>query len=116
MPQSGTKSPAKTKKGRAASPPPADLPDVLTSAEAAEYLRVSEDDVLELAARGDLPGRKIKHQWRFSRLAVVDWLCRVPSRDRLLRHAGAAKDDPYLDEIVERIYHDRGRPIAEDGE
>jgi len=71
--------------------PTPDKREVLTLAEAAAYLRVAEKEVLELARRGDVPGRKIGSEWRFHKEALADWL-RTPSpRDRLMRHAGAAK-------------------------
>ena len=48
--------------------------DVLTLAEAAEWLRVDEATVREAAERGELPGRKLGDEWRFSRAAVLGWL------------------------------------------
>jgi excisionase family DNA binding protein len=48
--------------------------DVLTIAEAARLLRVGESTVRELAARGEVPGRKLGRQWRFSRRALLEWL------------------------------------------
>jgi excisionase family DNA binding protein len=53
---------------------PAALPDVLTPAQAAELLQVSEDEVVELAEEGTLPGRRIGERWRFSRPALIAWL------------------------------------------
>ena len=53
---------------------PAPLPDVLTAAQAAELLQVSEAEVVELAEAGSLPGRRIGEHWRFSRPALIDWL------------------------------------------
>jgi excisionase family DNA binding protein len=53
---------------------PAALPDVLTPAQAAELLQVSEDEVVALAEAGTLPGRRIGEQWRFSRPALIAWL------------------------------------------
>jgi len=32
----------------------------------------------------------------------------------LERQAGALKDDPYLEEMLEQIYRERGRPMTED--
>ena len=89
------------------------LPEVLTLAEAAAYLRVSESDVVDLATKHKLPGRKIGDQWRFLKAALQDWLCGPDQRTVLQRHAGAMKDDPYLDEMLEQIYRDRGRPLFE---
>jgi excisionase family DNA binding protein len=53
---------------------PAPLPDVLTPAQAAELLQVSEEELLALAADGSLPGRRIGDKWRFSRPALIAWL------------------------------------------
>jgi len=53
---------------------PAPQPDVLTPAQAAELLQVEEQDVIDLAEAGALPGRRIGEQWRFSRPALIAWL------------------------------------------
>jgi excisionase family DNA binding protein len=53
---------------------PAPLTDVLTPAQAAELLQVPEDEVIELAEAGTLPGRRIGDRWRFSRPALIAWL------------------------------------------
>jgi excisionase family DNA binding protein len=54
--------------------PSAGVAEVLTTAELAELLQVDEKAVRDLARRGELPGRKIGRDWRFSRSAVLDWL------------------------------------------
>lgn len=87
--------------------------EVLTLREAAAYLRVSEDEVLELAERSELPGRRIGHEWRFLKEALGDWLRRPSPQERLLRHAGIAKDDPYLKAMLEDVYRSRGRPMID---
>jgi excisionase family DNA binding protein len=48
--------------------------EVLDAAGAAELLRVDEAAVIELATKGELPGRKIGDEWRFSRAALLAWL------------------------------------------
>jgi len=48
--------------------------EVLDAAQAAELLAVAESAIIELAARGELPGRQIAGDWRFSRRALLDWL------------------------------------------
>jgi excisionase family DNA binding protein len=53
---------------------PAPRPDVLTLPQAAELLQVDEEQLLELAEAGSVPGRRIGDQWRFSRPALIDWL------------------------------------------
>ena len=65
--------------GRAASQPRE--PDVLTVDQLAELLQVDAKTVRSLAAKGELPGRKLGRHWRFSRQAVLDWLA-TPERKR----------------------------------
>ena len=48
--------------------------EVLDAAQAAELLAVEEAAILELAGRGELPGRRIGEAWRFSRAALLQWL------------------------------------------
>ena len=50
------------------------VPDVMTTAEAAAYLKVSEADVLALIAAGDLKARKIGAQYRVGRAALDEFL------------------------------------------
>src|SRR3954454_3507867 len=49
-------------------------PEVLTLPEAADLLQAEEDVVEAMASGGELPGRKLGDQWRFSRIALIDWL------------------------------------------
>jgi excisionase family DNA binding protein len=56
-------------------------PDVLTVEQLAELLQVDGKTVRSLAAKGELPGRKVGRHWRFSRQAVLDWLA-TPERKR----------------------------------
>jgi excisionase family DNA binding protein len=51
-----------------------DPPDVLTTAQLAEWLQVEEPTIAELAEAGELPGRKLGGEWRFAREAVLAWL------------------------------------------
>jgi excisionase family DNA binding protein len=53
---------------------PLQPPEVLTPAQVAELLQVPEGAVLELAESGELPGRRVGEEWRFSRAAVLAWL------------------------------------------
>ncbi|HWH10646.1 MAG TPA: helix-turn-helix domain-containing protein [Solirubrobacteraceae bacterium] len=48
--------------------------EVMTPAEAAILLRLDEPAVIDAAERGELPGRRLAGEWRFSRTAVLDWL------------------------------------------
>lgn len=49
-------------------------PEVLDLAEAAQLLRLSPQQVERLARGGQLPGRDVGGQWRFSRSALLAWL------------------------------------------
>jgi len=109
---------------RAKSPPPTtvngSMGEVLTLAEAAAYLRLTEADVLQLVHSQNLPGRFTGSEWRFLKTAIQQWLSTAPPtpearKAALLAAAGAFKDDPDLVPLVEEIYRRRGRPITEDG-
>ena len=96
---------------------PADRNDalVLTLAEAAAYLRVSESALSRLADRGEVPGRKIDKDWRFFKPALQHWLGTAPKKRGLLSQIGAIKDDPYLEEMLREIYQRRGRSDTGEG-
>jgi excisionase family DNA binding protein len=109
MPRTKTKPPANATLQR-----PAEL-EVLTLAEAAAYLRVPEADLLRLVSTQGLPGRKVGVEWRFLKLALQRWLATASCRKGLLSQLGAARDDPYLEEMLKEIYQRRGRPETEEG-
>lgn len=89
--------------------------DVLTLKEASEYLRISEDEVVRLATRQGLPGRRAGQDWRFLKAALQDWL-KQPERSNdnnlFLDLAGKFQNDPFLEEIVADAYRTRGRSIT----
>jgi excisionase family DNA binding protein len=53
---------------------PGSLPDVLTPADAAKALGVSEADVVATLESGDLKGKKIGASWRITRDALSSYL------------------------------------------
>ncbi len=55
-------------------PPTGGLPDVMTPAEAASILRVSEEDVIAAIDAGDLKARKLGNAYRISKKALEDFL------------------------------------------
>ena len=55
-------------------PPPGSTPAVMTPAEAAVYLRVSEEDVIAAITTGDLKAKKIGNAYRISIEALNDFL------------------------------------------
>ena len=83
--------------------------EILTIKEVANYLRLPEEVILEEAAQGHLPGRKIADTWRFLKAAIDDWLRVQDSRMILLNQAGALVDDDAADDLLKMIYRERGR-------
>jgi excisionase family DNA binding protein len=55
---------------------PERVPDIMTVAEAAAYMRVSESDVLTLIDEGKLGAAKIGSTYRIARIAVDDFMGR----------------------------------------
>ncbi len=53
---------------------PAPVAEVLTLEGAAELLQIDAAQLAELAGSGELPGRRIGDDWRFSRAALLAWL------------------------------------------
>jgi excisionase family DNA binding protein len=106
----------KAKKAMAGTAPMTAPLEVLTLAEAAAYLRLPEADVLRLARDQGLPGRKVGDEWRFLKAAIQDWL-RVAFLSKQAfweTHFGALQDDPYLEDMLQKIYQRRGRPESEE--
>jgi excisionase family DNA binding protein len=50
------------------------LPELLSPADAAQTLGVSEADVMSVLATGDLKGKKIGESWRITRAALTEYL------------------------------------------
>lgn len=50
--------------------------DVLTLEEAAALFKLTPEAVQTAAEGGDVPGRRIGKEWRFSRVALFTWLGR----------------------------------------
>jgi hypothetical protein len=90
------------------------MKEVLNLQEAAELLCISPRALREAAAKGDVPGRKIANQWRFSRFVLHEWLNgEKPVKSSLLKWAGAFKDEPLFAEVIENIANERKRQREE---
>jgi excisionase family DNA binding protein len=63
-----------TTAGAAAAATPAGLPELLSPADAAQSLGVSEADVMAVLESGELKGKKIGSAWRISRAALTAYL------------------------------------------
>lgn len=57
-----------------ATPPGGGMPEVMTPAEAAAFLKVSEEDVMAAIQEGSLKARKIGSAWRISKAALEEFL------------------------------------------
>lgn len=87
--------------------------EVLTLAEVAAYLRVSEQAVIDLIRSQNLPGRLIAGDWRFLKPAIQQWLSSGASTSQMRKEAqmalaGKYKDDPDLMQICADAYKQRG--------
>jgi excisionase family DNA binding protein len=74
----------------------ATTPDVLTVGEEAACMRVSRETIYRLAARGELPRRKIGRIWRFPKDAIQKYV----EGESAVGHAGRvaqAKDPSVAD-------------------
>lgn len=82
--------------------------EVLTLAEAAAYLRVSEEALADLADRNGVPARKIGDDWRFLRKALNYWLVARghPHAEGLLVAQHWLLASPFTDELL-AILEDR---------
>lgn len=49
-------------------------PEVMTTRQAAEFLQLAENTVLQMAAQRELPGRKLGKEWRFVRSELLHHL------------------------------------------
>lgn len=55
--------------------------DVLNLAQAGELLQVGRNAILSMAAKGEIPARKVGRVWRFSRAALLAWLAGVDVKE-----------------------------------
>jgi excisionase family DNA binding protein len=105
----------KSKSSKKHKPPKKSLIEthVMTLAETAKYLKVSKKLLAEQVVLGNIPGRTIGNQWRFSKVALDLWLAQpslnhqdalVENKAAFLALAGAFADDATLPKLVESIY------------
>jgi len=58
------------------------MQEVFSLDEAAKYLRVATVTLGRRARAGEVPGRKVGNQWRFSREALDKWLQSSPLKEK----------------------------------
>lgn len=59
---------------------------ILNIEEAAALLGVSTKTFAKVLREGEIPGRKIGREWKFSRQALIDWVAAGKSKDFLDLH------------------------------
>ncbi|MBL8798291.1 MAG: helix-turn-helix domain-containing protein [Planctomycetia bacterium] len=91
--------------------------EVLTLAEAAAYLRLSEDAVRTAVREHGLPGREVHGDWRFLKAGIQEWLMRAPkatsNKDAWRALVGVWKHDPTVDALLEEIDQQRKQLASE---
>ncbi|MBN1646673.1 MAG: PTS sugar transporter subunit IIA [Spirochaetales bacterium] len=50
------------------------MDDLITVADLADYLKLSEKTILKMVKNGEIPCARIANQYRFSRLLIEDWI------------------------------------------
>ena len=91
--------------------------EVLTLAEAAAYLRFSEEAVKTAVREQGLPGREVSGEWRFLKAGIQDWLMRGPksksNKEAWSALVGVWKDDPTFDALLEEMDKQRKQLASE---
>lgn len=68
---------------RKSTPHPMPDQEILNIDDAAAFLGVSVKTFSKVLREGDVPGRKVGREWKFSRRALVDWIGESRSRNFL---------------------------------
>ena len=90
--------------------------DVLTLTEAAAYLRLPREEVLQLVREQGLPARQMGTHWRFLKTAIQQWLNQpLAHKEGIWAAAGSWQNDPYLEDMLKETYRRRGRSMTEEG-
>jgi excisionase family DNA binding protein len=59
--------------------------EILNVEEACQLLGISSKTFSKILKEGDIPGRKIGREWKFSRQALIDWVGNARARDFLYK-------------------------------
>jgi excisionase family DNA binding protein len=92
------------------------MSDLMTTKEAAEYLKLNYMTVYKLSQRGRIPASKIGGNWRFRKDLLDDWLAKQATvvEGTVL----VVDDDPEVREILSEVISRKGFKVttAESGE
>ncbi|MDX9746620.1 MAG: helix-turn-helix domain-containing protein [Syntrophales bacterium] len=64
---------------------------IVTAKEVAEYLRLNQNTIINLAVKGDLPGFKIGKSWRFDMDEIIETI--EQSKERARNNQPLTKSD-----------------------
>lgn len=87
------------------------MSDLMTAAEAAQYLRVTYLTICRLAREGKIPASKVGGGWRF-RKEVLDELLPQKGSVTPVAHILVVDDDPRYREVLEDVISGEGFPVA----
>ena len=83
---------------------------LMTTKEAATYLKLNYMTVYKLAQRGKIPATKVGGNWRFKKEILDDWIAReaVAARGDIL----VVDDDPRVREVLEEVISAQGYKVV----
>ena len=55
------------------------MPEIMTTREVAEYLKLHEVTICKHAGGGAIPAKKIGHVWRFDKDVIDKWIAEGPN-------------------------------------
>jgi len=84
--------------------------EILNIDEAAQLLGISTKTFQKVLRDGEVPGRKIGREWKFSRRALIDWVAAGRARDFIGRDSIA--DDRAQAHIAKASAASHRRPAA----
>lgn len=58
------------------------MPQMMTTREVAEYLKLHEITMWKYAAEGKIPAVRVGRVWRFDKEAVDGWICKSQNQRR----------------------------------
>jgi len=86
------------------------MSDLMTTKEAAEYLKLNYMTVYKLSQRGRIPASKIGGNWRFRKALLDDWLAKQATV--VEGNVLVVDDDPEMVEILNEVISRKGFKVV----
>lgn len=86
------------------------MSDLMTTKEAAEYLKLNYMTVYKLSQRGRIPASKIGGNWRFRKALLDDWLAKQATV--VEGNVLVVDDDPEVVEILNEVISRKGFKVV----